>query len=151
MSPTGYPHGIAEAKIAHTLSLFVDQHKLGHVLVGEVGIYIRRNPDTIRGADVIYISAERLSQAKSKSYLDVAPELVVEVLSPGDRWSDVTDKIDEYFSIGVQVVWIADPRQRQIFEYRSPTQVKRFKADETLSGGDILPGFEISVATLFET
>ncbi|MCP4113365.1 MAG: Uma2 family endonuclease [Desulfobacteraceae bacterium] len=121
MSPTGYTHGIIENHFGRILGNFVRQYKLGEVLVGEVGIYTSRNPDTVRGADVIYISNETLAKTKSQSYLDVAPELIIEILSPGDRWNDVTDKLDEYFSIGVQEVWVADPRRRQVFVYLSLT------------------------------
>ena len=73
--------------------IFAYHQKLGHVLVGEVGIYTNRNPDTVRGADVAYISKDRLAQTQSQSYLDVAPELIVEVLSPGDSWSEVIEKV----------------------------------------------------------
>ncbi|MCP4349809.1 MAG: Uma2 family endonuclease [Desulfobacterales bacterium] len=149
MSPTGYTHGRVELKFGRIIDTFVEQHGIGQVFVGEVGIYTGRNPDTVRGADVIYISNERLAHTQSESYLDVAPELIVEILSPNDRWSDVMDKLDEYFSIGVQEVWIADPRHKHMFVYSSPTDVKRLTADEKLSGGKILPGFEAVVAELF--
>lgn len=149
MAPTGYLHGRIESKFDRILGTFVEQHNLGQVFVGEVGIYTHRNPDTVRGADVAYVSHERLSQAQSQSYLDVAPELIVEILSPDDRWSDVADKLDEYFEIGVQQVWVANPKRQEIFVYHSPIDVKRFAADEKLSGGEVLPGFEVVVAELF--
>ncbi len=149
MSPTGYLHGIVEVKIAKILSLFVEQNQLGQVLAGEVGIYIQRDPDTIRAADVLYISNERMAQIRSDSFLDVAPELIAEVISPGDRWTDVADKVDEYFAIGVQTVWIVDPRRRQVFVYKSPTDVQRFNTDQKLSDAEILPGFEVAVSELF--
>jgi len=149
MSPTGYKHGIIESRFDIVLRDFVRRNKLGEVLVGEVGIYTSRNPDTVRGADAIYISNERLSHVKSESYLDVAPELIVEILSPNDRWSEVNDKLDEYFAIGVQVVWVADPRRRKVFVYGSPTQAECFTADKELSGGEILPGFKVRVSKFF--
>lgn len=149
MSPTGYTHGITEMNIADELRRFVRKHSLGTVMVGEVGIYIRRDPDTVRAADVLYISRERLAAVRSDSFLDTAPELIVEVMSPGDRWGDVMDKLDEYFSIGVLCVWLADPRHQQIFVYTSPTDARRFSADEILSGGELLPGFSVQVKELF--
>ena len=149
MSPTGYLHGIVEVKIAKILSLFVEQHQLGKVLAGEVGIYTSRDPDTIRAADVLYISDKRMAQIRSDSYLDVAPELIAEVMSPGDRWIDIADKMDEYFAIGVQTLWCVDPRRRQVFVYTSPTDVRRFNADQKLSDEKILPGFEVVVSDLF--
>lgn len=150
MPPTGYPHGIIEGNIGRILGNFVRQHHLGRVLSGEVGIYTRRDPDTVRGADVAYISKERLSQGQSHSYLDVAPELIVEVLSPGDSWTKVIEKLDEYITIGVQSVWIADPSRQEVFVYHSLTDVTRFTTDDTLFDESILPGLEVSVAEIFE-
>ena len=149
MSPTGYEHGFVECNIGAALRAFVRERKLGRVFTGEVGIFIQRDPDTVRGADVAYLSQERLSRLRSKSYLDVAPELVVEVLSPDDRWSDVTDKLSEYFGIGVEIVWVADPKKRRVHVYRSLTSVEIVGEEDLLSGGDVLSGFSLPVAEVF--
>jgi Uma2 family endonuclease len=151
VAPTKFRHGHMEAQLGASLSYFVAEHKLGSVAVGEVGLYTRRNPDTVRGVDVIFISHQRLAQASPESYLDIAPELAVEIVSPSDRWSEVMDKLEEYFSIGVLMVWIVDPRKRQIHVYSSPTEVIRLQVGDTLDGGDILPGFTLPVADLFPT
>ena len=150
MSPTGYTHGLIESQVAHLLRTFVMKHHLGRVLTGEVGIYTQRNPDSVRAADVAYISNERLAQVESHSYLDVAPELIVEIISPGDRWTNIEDKLDEYFAIGVRLVWLVNPQKREIFIYHAPTDVTRLTAEATLSGEDVLPGFEVTVAEFFE-
>jgi Uma2 family endonuclease len=128
---------------------FVEEHQLGKVLVGEVGLYTRRDPDTIRGADVLFISNERLAQVKSASFLDVAPELIVEVMSPDDRWSEVKQKLKEHFSIGVILVWVADPSDKTVSVYRSLTDVRLLVESDTLDGEEILPDFKVSVASLF--
>ena len=132
MSPTGYLHGLIEGKFFAKLLAFVEQQSLGRVLVGEVGIYMARHPDTVRGADVAFISNEGLAKVRSSSYLDVAPELVVEILSPDDRWSDLMEKLGEYFDVGVLVVWLADLRKRSVYVYRSLTDVQH------LTVGDVL-------------
>lgn len=150
MSPAGHLHGYYEVNVSAALQAKVRPKKLGRVLVGEVGIYIERNPDTVRGADVAFISNERLARVQSPSFLDVAPELVVEIMSPDDRWSEISEKIAEYFSIEVQMVWIVDPRRQQVHVYRSPTEVEILTAEETLSGREILPDFSVPVAELFE-
>lgn len=149
MSPTGFWHGSVEGRISRIVGNFVSAQGLGEVFSGEVGIYTQRNPDTIRAADVGFVSRGRLAQVKSKSYLDVAPELVVEILSPDDRWSDLTDKLDEYFAIGVNVIWVVDPRRKQVYVYRSVTDVQRLSVEETLTGGEALPSFSVPVAELF--
>ncbi|MGH7339615.1 MAG: Uma2 family endonuclease [Candidatus Rokuibacteriota bacterium] len=149
MSPTGDLHGGVEANLATSLRLYVRRTKRGKVRSGEVGIYVQRNPDTIRAADVLYISTERWSRRSSSGYLDVAPELVAEILSPDDRWSDVTAKLADYFAVGVVVVWVVDPRQRKVFAYRSLTDIRQFEEGD-LADEEILPGFALSFAELFE-
>jgi Uma2 family endonuclease len=148
-SPTGWRHGNYESRFDHSLRSFVEERNLGKILVGEVGLYTQRNPDTVRGADVIFISNERLAQIKSASFLDVAPELVVEVMSPDDRWTEVKQKIREYFAIGVVLVWVADPTDKTVSVYRSLTEVQLFSENDTLSGEEVLPGFTVLVAALF--
>jgi Uma2 family endonuclease len=150
VSHAGDVHGGCEANFCYELRLFIDAHKLGKVRVGEVGIYVARNPDTVRGADAIFISHERYAQKQSSSYLDVAPELVVEILSPNDAWSKVMQKLREYFAIGVRLIWVADPATRTVFAYRSITDVREFTAQDELPGDDVLPGFVVPVAQLFE-
>lgn len=149
MPPLGYLHGRVEFTFARIVGTFAHQHKLGHVIGGEAGVYTGRDPDTVRGMDAAFISHERLAQVQSQTYLDVAPELIVEVLSPNDRWSQVTDKLEEYFAIGVKIVWVADPRKKYIYVYRSPTEVQRLTANDELSGDEVLPGFRVRVAEFF--
>lgn len=150
MSPTADAQAGYEGNFYAALRSFVLAHHLGKVRVGEVGIYIRRNPDTIRAADVLYISHERYANKRSASYLDVAPDLVVEVLSPGDSWSDVMQKLRDYFSIGVRLIWVADPGASTVYAYRSLTDVHEFAEQAELPGDDVLPGFSVKVAELFE-
>ncbi len=120
-------------------------------MVGEVGIYTHRNPDTVRAADVAFISNERYAERKQPSgFLDVAPDLVVEIMSPDDRWNDVTQKLREYFSIGVRLVWVAHPETRTVYAYRSMTDVREFGESDVLSGDEVLPGFSAPVGSLFE-
>ena len=149
-SPTGGSHGSIELNFGEALRAFVRPRKLGIVKVGEVGIYTHRRPDTVRGADVLFISNERHAQLTSSGYLDVAPELVVEVMSPDDRWSEVRLKLQEYFQIGVKLVWIADPDSRTVYAYRSLTDVREFTERDALSGDDVLPDLSVPVASLFE-
>jgi Uma2 family endonuclease len=150
ISPTGYAHGLIESQIAHLLRVFVMEHHLGRILTGEVGIYTQRDPDSVRAADVAYISNERFAQVTSRGYLDIAPELIVEIISPGDRWTHIEDKLDEYFAIDVRLVWLVNPQKREVFVYHTPTDVTRLSADEKLSGEDVLPEFEVAVAEFFE-
>jgi Uma2 family endonuclease len=149
MSPTGFSHGDVELALGSELRAWARKTGRGKVVGGEVGIFIRRDPDTVRAADVLFISKERLARRGPSPYLDVAPELAVEVLSPDDRWSDVMEKMGDYFSAGVDRVWIVDSRLRKVFAYRSLSEVVTFGGGDVLSDEELLPGFSYRIAELF--
>lgn len=150
MSPAGGEHGVVEIKLGGRLDAFVTDHDLGWVMGGEVGIYIHRNPDRVRGADLAFISKKRLPEPP-KGFLEVAPELVVEVVSPGDRWQEVEEKLEEYFSIGVQWVWVVEPANRAVLVFHSSTEMQKFEEGDTLTGEGVLEEFSLPVASLFVT
>ncbi len=149
MSPTGGEHGWLEIELGAELRSFVKERRLGWVLGGEVGVYTRRQPDRVRGADVAFVSRSRSPRRPSKKFLDVAPELVVEVLSPEDRWQDIRPKIEEYFAIGVERVWVVEPENKAILVYSSPTEARRLGHADTLDGEGVLAGFSLPIASLF--
>lgn len=147
----GHWHGYYEAAVGFSLSKFVRGQNLGVVLGGEAGVYTQRNPDTVRGMDVAFISNERMNLVQEDGFLDVAPELIVEVMSPNDRWIDIHEKLAEYFNIGVLLVWLVDPQLEQVHVYRSLDDMRRLTAENELTAPEILPGFSVSVAEIFET
>ena len=149
MLPTGFEHGEIECNLAVCLKLFLRSQNLGKVLTGEVGIYIRRDPDSIRAADLLFISHERLRQVRSTSYLDVAPELVVKVLSPGDSWSETAEKMEDYFFIGVQQVWLADPRRKTLHMFRAITDSTLLRTGDPMPDIPFLPGFYLNLDEIF--
>lgn len=148
LPPTGCDHGFVEARLVSRLMTYAESSGRGEVMSGEAGIYIRRNPDTVRAPDAAFISNERLVKRNSSSYLDIAPELVVEVLSPDDRWSEVTEKIQDYFDAGVARVWIVDPKARKLHAYRSPTESELFGEGQVLADEEVLPGFRLNLSEL---
>ena len=148
MAPTGGEHGLVEFNLGGELRSFVRQHQLGWVMGGEVGIYTRRNPDSVRGADVVFISKERMPD-RPKGFLEIALDLVVEVISPNDRWQDIQQKIEEYFAIGVRWVWVVEPDNRAVRIYRSATDIHKLTEADTLMGEGPLAGFALPVAEIF--
>lgn len=147
--PTGHPHGFIENVIGALLYIYLAKNRIGRALSSEVGIFTRRDPDTVRAADVAFISNERLQQVTSHSFLDVAPELVVEIMSPSDSWSEVQAKLAEYLAIDVKVVWVVDPQLEQVHVYHGPEQVKLLQKQDELSGEDVLPGLTIPLTEIF--
>jgi Uma2 family endonuclease len=150
LMPTGSRHAKIEGLITFFLINFLRTYNLGHILTGEAGIFTRRNPDTIRGMDIAFISNERMAQAQEEGFLDVAPEFIVEIMSPIDRWIDIQEKLAEYFSIGVELVWLVDPQLEQIHVYRSLDNVSRLMAEHTLTAPEILPDFSVPITEIFE-
>lgn len=142
-------HGLIEVRLGSRLFTYADSTGRGVVLGGEVGLWVRRNPDSVRGADLVFISRERYTSHNPKGFLDVAPELVIEILSPDDRRGEVMEKLEDYFAMGVDLVWIVDPEHRYVFAYRSLMEVERFEEGDLLTDEEILPGFSLLVAELF--
>lgn len=103
----------------------------------------------MRAADLVLISKERHAQRNPKGFLDVAPELVVEILSPGDRRGEVMEKLDDYFAMGIDLIWIVDTEHRYVLAYRSLREVERFDEGDLLVEEEIFPGFALPVADLF--
>ena len=148
MDYTGDEHGILESELARHLGNFNATHKLGWVLSGEVGVYTRYNPDTVRGVDVLFVSRKRLPTPSGKA-LKVAPELVVEIISPSDRWHDMREKLEEYFAIGVERVWVVEPGTKTVLVFRTPTDLSKLSEADTLRGEGILGEFALPLAELF--
>jgi Uma2 family endonuclease len=149
MAPAGPIHGSIEFRLAARLVAYADETGRGVAMGGEVGLYTGRDPDTVRGADALFISHERYGRWGRGAFLDVAPELVVEILSPKDRPGEVATKIREYLAVGVDRVWLIDRRRRQVRVYRSPEQVETLEIGDTLRDDDILPGFALALSELF--
>jgi Uma2 family endonuclease len=150
MSPASGRHGAIEALLTAELTAFVRRRKLGRVVNGDTGFFTRRNPDRVRGADVAFVSTDRLPRMPPTGFLDVAPELVVEIVSPTDTWEDLREKIEEYFAIGVERVWVVEPRKRAVLVYRSALAAQHVGETDTLRGEGLLAGFELPVRELFE-
>lgn len=150
LTASRFRHGVVEIELGSALRAYAKESRRGIVAGGEVGLWVRRNPDTVRAADLVFISRERHARRNPKGFLDIPPELVVEVLSPDDRRGDVQEKLEEYFEMGVDLVWIVDPELRYVLAYRgSLFDVERFEEGDILVDEVILPGFSLSVADLF--
>ena len=148
MSPTQAEHGMLEALLTATLYTFVARRQLGWIVSGEVGFYTRRAPDTVRAVDVAFIS--RIRQPKRPTtFLTAAPELVVEIVSPSDRWDGIRQKLAEYFAAGVERVWIVEPGPRTVLVFRAVTAFSELGEGDTLRGEGVLSGFELPLAELF--
>jgi Uma2 family endonuclease len=143
-------HGTVCATITRLIGVHVDAHDLGHVMGNDTWIRTGSNPDTVRGADVCFSSYERLPKgAVPEGLLPIAPDLVVEVRSPTDRWTVVFAKVVEYLTAGVRVVVVLDPATTSASVYRADELQQIFHNNDSLTLPDVLPGFSVVVSRLF--
>ena len=112
----------------------------------ESGFKLTSNPDTVRGPDVAFISQSRLPEPEPVGY--PAPDLVVEILSPGDRPGEVLGKVADWLSAGTRLVWVVDPERRLVRLYRADGTEQIVTADQALQGEDVVPGFGFPLATI---
>ena len=150
MSPTGFDHNEIAANLTIELGVFIKPRRLGRLGTGDTGIWLERDPDTVRAPDVIFFSAERLPLgARVTSYSEVVPDLVAEVRSPNDSRPQVRAKAQMWLSHGVCLCWVAHPDTRTIDVYRADSPVVTLGEGDTLDGGDVLPGFTCAVSAVF--
>ena len=150
MSPAGSEHGAITQRLATLLDQYVTAKSLGLVFGAETGFLIAIDPDTVRGPDIAFIHAGRISVGgPPEGYWPGAPDLAVEVVSPGDTAKEVDDKVGEWLGAGCQVVWIVRPRQKTVVVHRAGGQAHTVSVDEVLDGGSLLPGFQCRVAEIF--
>jgi len=150
MNPAGGEHGRLAMSLGAALWNFARPRKLGEVFGAETGLFIERDPDTVRAADVMFVSNERLARMSDLTgFLTVAPDLAVEVVSPHDYWGAVEEKVAEYLAADVRLVCVVSPKTKSVHVYRPGNEVLRLSGDDELSGADVLPGFALKVSELF--
>ena len=147
--PPGFRHGVIAAKIARLIANYVHDHDLGTVVAAETGFKLFSNPDTVRAADAAFISRDRAPDPPPLGYATVAPDLVVEVVSPNDRAGEVQSNVSDWLSAGSRLVWVIDPGRRRAIVYRADGSVDLLADHDALAGEDVLPGFSCSLTDAF--
>ena len=150
MAPAGGRHG----QVAHKVGLFIGNHvlerNLGRVFAAETGFLLRRDPDTVRAPDVAFVAGERLGTEETPAgFLEMAPDLVVEVVSPGDAAAAVRDKIRDWLEGGTRLVWVLYPETRSVVAHRQGHPAETLSMADTLSGVPVLRDFTVRVSELF--
>jgi Uma2 family endonuclease len=149
MSPSGGRHGRITLKLSRRIGDHVEQHRLGETYAAETGFLLQRNPDTVLAPDVAFVSRARLGGlADHPGYLPIAPDLVVEVVSPHDRSAEIEQKASAWLDAGVAVVLVVDPQAGTIRDYRPNRGVGEF-FDGFVDLEGVVPGFRLDVAELF--
>jgi Uma2 family endonuclease len=146
----GFYESYLAMRLAQFLLAFVEQHDLG-IVVGAAGM-LRLAPGLVRIPDVSFVSWSQLPQRRipRQPIPDLAPDLVVEVLSEGNTAREMDQKLLDYFSAGVRLAWYVLPDLQQVHVYTAPDRREVVTADHTLHGGEVLPGFTLPVRRLFD-
>jgi Uma2 family endonuclease len=146
----GEEHGLVAATIVGHLFQFVRERGLGRAF-GETGFVLARQPDTVRGPDAAFVSTERSATTVRRGpFFEGAPDLAVEVLSPGNTRREIAAKVGEYLAAGGRAVWVIDPKRRTVTVHRPGREPETLGADDLLDGGTVLPGFRLPIAEIFE-
>ncbi len=149
--PTNPRHAKVVSRTTIYLGRYAYENGLGDVLTGEPGYIIRSGEsESVRAPDVAFIRKERIpEEGWGEGFCTVIPDLVVEVISPSDSYPQLRQKIDQWLSAGVQVVWVIDPERRVVEIWRPDGTVKELKENDTLTGAPVLPEFQVAVKELF--
>lgn len=149
MTPAGGRHGETTLAVGTILRTFIKEKRLGRVVSNDTGVFTERDPDTVLAPDLAYWSGERLPEMPER-FVEVPPDLAVEVISPGDSQSYVHRKVLHYLDHGFRLVWVVDPKTRTVTVYRSRRDVCILGEAEEITGSDVLPGFSCRVGEFFE-
>ena len=148
--PTGQEHGEIVVSLSGALWNFVSPRRLGRLTASDSGVWLERDPDTVREPDVAFFSiAKAPLGARVTGYSEVAPDLVVEIVSPSDSRREVHDKAHMWLSHGVRLVWVVHPETRTVEVYRPDGDAATLSESDALDGLDVLPGFTCAVSAVF--
>jgi Uma2 family endonuclease len=151
MPPTGHVHGRVAMKFAWRLAQHVETNNLGNVFAAETGFLIKRNPDTVRAPDCAFVSRQRLQAiGEAEGYLPCAPDLAVEVLSPGDTYTEVEEKAFDWLASGSLVVLVLNPRKRTITVYKSRNDITILDENSVLDLSDVVADCRVPIRVLFD-
>ena len=145
---TGDPHGIVVTRIAGLIFIYTETTGYGAGRAGEPGYHLDFDPDTVRCPDVSWIAPGRIPEG-AQGYPNLAPDLAVEVKSPGNSNPEMAAKARMWLSYGSRLVWVVDPERNSVAVYRPGVEPQILGEDDELAGGDLLPGFTVPVWRLF--
>jgi Uma2 family endonuclease len=149
VSPAGNLHGRVAMRLAWRLAQHVEQHQLGAVYAAETGFLLNRDPDTVRAPDVAFVRQELIDQTEEiKGYLPLAPDLVAEVVSPGDTYTQVEEKALAWLDAGTRLVLVVDPGTRTVRIYRSKDDIRLLREPDELEANDVVKGWKLPVADM---
>jgi Uma2 family endonuclease len=149
MAPAGDEHGDIEAVISGHLFVHLRAHPIGRLKTGETGFRLRRDPDRVRAPDVaVVLYARRPRETIGAGYLEGAPDLAVEVVSPWDTAGDVAEKVEDWLRGGARLVWVVYPHGPRLSAHRPDGSAQMIGPEDEVDGGEVLPEFRMRLRDL---
>ena len=149
--PAGGEHGEVVFALGAAMTAHARPNRLGRVAGSDAGVLLERNPDTVREPDIVYFSAEKLPlDVKVRGFYDVVPDLVVEVVSPGDSARYVAERVAMWHNYGVPLVWAVYPVTRMVAAHPLDGPAIIYTEDDELDGGTVLPDFRCPVRDILD-
>jgi len=149
-SPAGSEHGAVIGALFLVVAEFVKRQQLGLVFGAETGFLIQRDPDTVRAPDIAFVRKARIpGSGIPVGFWPGAPDLAIEVVSPGDTVREVDEKVADWLVAGSLAVWVVNPRWKTVTVYAAGGTIETLTPAESLDGGTILPGLRCAVAEIF--
>jgi Uma2 family endonuclease len=149
LSRPGELHGATCHNVDFVLGSYIRQRDQGCVFINDTGVVWEKDPDTVRGPDLIFYAENREFSELNPKFAEHVPKLAVEVLSPNDRPGKVNARVAEFLGWGVALVWLVDPDDPAVTVYRPDRAHKVYSASQELTGDDVLPDFRCRVADFF--
>lgn len=147
--PTGAKHGAVTDELESRMSYFVRENKLGKVFAAETGFILAEG--TVRGIDIAFVGNEKIAKfGIPDSFFPCAPDLAVEVISPGNSIEEIQDKVEQYLAAGTTLVWIVYPKRKMVHVHRQSNVIKVLRENDELAGEDVLPNFKVRLTEIFE-
>lgn len=151
MSPAGSEQGAVTFQLSTLIGNHVAKTRAGRAFGAETGFLIQRDPDTVRAPDIAFVRRERLpASGLPQGFWPGAPDLAVEVVSPGDTVREIDEKVSDWLAAGCLAVWVVSPRWKTVTVHSAGGAIGMLAADSFLEGDDVLPGFRCPVAEIFD-
>lgn len=151
MSPASPVQGRYAERLSRALGQYVEDHDLGEVYTAEPGFELATEPEAIvRAPDVAFVRKERIPPVDQQAgFWPLAPDLVVEIISPAETAASVQAKVQDYLAAGTRLIWLVYPDSNVVVEYQPPAQIRQYSREDTLEGGTVIPGFHYALTRLF--
>src|SRR5262249_30877495 len=135
--------------IAHLMWSYVLRRGQGAVSSNDTGLLVERDPDTVRGPDIVVFDESKKIEELSRKFSERIPRLIIEVFSPSDKWSKMLRRIQQFFQRGVPLVWVVDPEANEVTVHRPGQEPTVARETDELSADEVLPNCRFKVAEFF--